>query len=116
MHFFQDKYEKSECNRLHTFLCYTYFFTLIIPTFNADQIGKLLYSVVRQNEPDLQVIICDDSESDGVYRIYNKYSAYLNLVYFKTDKHKTNCPGNTRYDGMKHIPEDTKYVLFLPPL
>nr|DAT50090.1 MAG TPA: hypothetical protein [Caudoviricetes sp.] len=29
------------------------FFTLIIPAFNADQIGKLLYSVVRQNEPDL---------------------------------------------------------------
>lgn len=88
------------------------FFTLIIPAFNADQIGKLLYSIVRQNESDLQVIICDDSESDGVYKVYNKYNVYLNLVYCKTDKHKTKCPGNTRYDGMKHISKDTKYVLF----
>lgn len=88
------------------------FFTLIIPAFNADQVGKLLYSVIRQNEPDLQVVICDDSDSDGVYRVCNKYNAYLNIVYHKTSKHKTKCPGNTRYDGMKYVSKDTKYILF----
>lgn len=91
------------------------FFTLIIPAFNADQICKLLYSIICQDEKDLEIIICDDSESNFIYKIYEIYEKNvpnINIKYFKTERHKYKCPGNTRYDAMKHISKDTKYILF----
>lgn len=91
------------------------FFTLIIPAFNADQIEKLLYSIICQDEEDLEVIICDDSDYNLIYNIYEIYQnniPNINIRYFKTEKHKYKCPGNTRYDAMKHISKDAKYILF----
>lgn len=79
------------------------FLSVIISCHNCKPyIKKLLTSIVIQNFDDVEVIISDDNSTDGFMEEVNKFNALLNIKYFKTDKHKIHCPGNTRRDGLRH--------------
>ena len=93
------------------------FFTLIIPAYNCEKtINRLLDSVVEQHEPDLKVIVIDDSDHEGLYEEFIKdYERELNIEYYprRNELYTTHCPGNTRHDGLlRALKEKTEYIFF----
>lgn len=93
------------------------FFTLIIPAYNCEKtINRLLDSIVEQHEPDLKVLVIDDSDHEGLYENFIKdYEKELNIEYYprRSEPYKFHCPGNTRHDGLvRALEENTEYILF----
>lgn len=93
------------------------FFTLIISAYNCEKtINRLLDSVVKQHEPDLKVIVIDDSDHKGLYEDFIKnYEKELNIEYYprRNELYKYHCPSNTRHDGLQRaLEENTEYILF----
>ncbi len=79
------------------------FLSVIVSCHNCkNYIKRVLNSLVIQNFDDFEVIISDDESTDGFMDIVDSYKSLLNIKYFKTEKHKVHCPGNTRRDGWKH--------------
>lgn len=88
------------------------FFTLIIPAYNPQWIIRLFESIIRQQEPDLLVIVCDDRKDEELKDITELYEMRLHIKYCHTKNHTIHQPGNTRMDAMEYVPDDTKYVFF----
>lgn len=91
-----------------------YLFSIIIPTFNCENfISRTLDSIIIQHEPNLEVIICDDSSTDKTKTIVDKYTNKLNINYFKrpAGQYTKHCPANTRREGLKRA--QGKWVIFL---
>lgn len=79
------------------------FLSVIISCHNCrDYIQKVMNSLVIQNFDDMEVIISDDCSDDNFMEVVEKYKGLLDIKYFKTNKHKYHCPGNTRRDGLSH--------------
>lgn len=79
------------------------FFSVIIPTFNsAPYIERLLDSIVAQNDPDCEVVVCDDYSTDNIEQLVRGYEDRLKIVFFKRPGgYREHCPGNTRREGQK---------------
>ena len=77
--------------------------SVIIPAYNCSKtIGRLLDSIIEQNDNDIEVIICDDWSSDNFMENVKPYYDKLNIKYYKTIPRSLHCPGNTRFDGWHH--------------
>ena len=75
--------------------------SVIIPAHNCrNTISRLLDSIVVQDYPDAEVIICDDWSEDGFMELVVPYMQMLNIVYLRAERHRIHCPGNTRRDGL----------------
>lgn len=91
-----------------------YFFSIVIPSYNCqDFIRRTLDSIVQQREPNLEVVICDDSSIDNTQLIVNQYKTKLNINLFTrpAQNYKNHCPANTRREGLKKA--TGKWVIFL---
>ena len=79
------------------------FFSVIVPTCNASPfIERLMDSIVAQNEPDTEVVVCDDYSTDNTEELVMKYADRLKVVFFKRPGgYMIHCPGNTRREGQK---------------
>ena len=86
-------------------------FSIIVPCFNCDHtIGRLLDSIVIQNESDLEVILVDDTEDHSFVKKITKYKKKLNIKIVGTDL-KNHNPGNSRNYGLDVATGD--WVLFI---
>lgn len=78
------------------------FFSVIIPAYNCSKtLSRLLDSIVKQKQSDLEVIICDDNSSEKLEEVFSKYEKDLEIIYCQT-KTSFHCPGNTRSEGLKY--------------
>lgn len=88
------------------------FLSVIVSCHNCkNYIKRVLNSLLIQNFDDFEIIISDDESTDDFMDVVNLYKSLLNIKYFKTEKHKIHCPGNTRRDGWKHATGD--WVTFM---
>ena len=86
-------------------------FSIIVPCFNCDHtIGRLLDSILIQNENDLEVILVDDTEDHSFVKRITKYKKKLNIKIVGTDL-KNHNPGNSRNYGLDVATGD--WVLFI---
>ena len=77
--------------------------SVLIPAYNcSNTIGRLLDSIIIQDDPDIEVIICDDHSTDNFMDQVVPYADKLNIKYFKTTPRDLHCPGNTRFDAWHH--------------
>jgi len=87
------------------------FFSIIVPCYNCENtIGRLLDSIVIQNEQDLEVILVDDTEDHNFLPIIDPYKTKLNIKVIGTDLHNHN-PGNSRNYGIDAASGD--WLLFI---
>jgi glycosyltransferase involved in cell wall biosynthesis len=60
--------------------------SVMIPTFNQERlIVESIESALRQDYPNLEIIVSDDCSSDNTYDAVKKYLADDRLVYFKNE-------------------------------
>lgn len=83
--------------------------SVIIPTWNrAKFLSSAINSVLNQNWPDLEIIICDDGSTDNTEKIIQSMSI-KGLKYFKLPH--TGIPAIVRNYGIMHSTGD--YIAFL---
>lgn len=86
--------------------------SVIIPAYNCRKTIKgVLNSITIQEDPDVEVVICDDQSTDNFMELVEPYKDILHIVYGKTKPHKIHCPGNTRQDGLEMATGD--WVTFI---
>jgi glycosyltransferase involved in cell wall biosynthesis len=60
--------------------------SVMIPTFNQERlIAGSIESALRQDYPNLEIIVSDDCSSDNTYDVVRQYLADGRLVYFKNE-------------------------------
>jgi glycosyltransferase involved in cell wall biosynthesis len=60
--------------------------SVMIPTFNQERlIAESIESALRQDYPNLEIIVSDDCSSDNTYDVVKQYLADERLVYFKNE-------------------------------
>ena len=93
------------------------FFTVIVPAYNCEKtINRLLDSIRQQDMNDFKVIICDDSDHEGLHEYVRPYKTDRDIEYYLREKepYRIHCPGNTRHSALKRaLQEDTQYILFV---
>lgn len=91
-----------------------YLFSIVIPTYNCEKfISKTLNSIIKTQESNLEVVICDDSSTDNTKKIIDKYHNKLNINFFTrpAGQYIKHCPANTRREGLKQA--QGKWIIFL---
>lgn len=86
--------------------------TVIIPIYNTEKyLRGSVESVIKQNYPNLSVILVDDGSPDGAPHLCDVLAAEYAQV---SVIHKENGGlSSARNAGLDNAPADTKYVLFL---
>ena len=85
---------------------------IIIPVYKTEKyLQACVESVVAQDYADLQILLVDDGSPDGSPKLCDALAEqYANVRAI----HKTNGGlSSARNAGLEHVPEGTKYVLFL---
>lgn len=83
------------------------FFSVIIPTFNReDLISKALNSVIDQNLSDFEIIVVDDGSTDRTLDVLISYGSRIKII-----QQKNEGPGKARNLGIAHA--EGKYIVFL---
>lgn len=85
---------------------------IIIPVYKTEKyLQACVESVVVQDYADLQILLVDDGSPDGSPKLCDALAEqYANVRAI----HKTNGGlSSARNAGLEHVPEGTKYVLFL---
>lgn len=85
--------------------------SVIIPVFNAENyIALALESVIKQQYPNLEIIIVDDCSSDNTSIIVNQYQQlYSYIKYYRLDRN--SGVSAARNEAIKHA--DGRYIAFL---
>lgn len=66
--------------------------TIVTPTYNQGSfIEKTIQSVLNQNYPNLQYIICDGGSTDNTVEIIKKYENYLAMWVSEPDRGQTHA-------------------------
>lgn len=87
-------------------------FSIVIPCFNCrNTIGGVLDSILRQEERDFEVLICDDRSEDRFMDVVNAYNDRLYIRYFRTEEGTMHCPSNPRQMGMDNAKGD--WIVFI---
>ena len=61
--------------------------TLMIPCFNQDRlVTKAIESALRQDYPNLEIIIADDASTDNTQEVVRKYLSDSRVKYFRSEK------------------------------
>ena len=59
------------------------FFTVIVPAWNCEKtINRLLDNIRQQDMSDFKVIICDDSDHEGLYEYVKSYEEHFQINYY----------------------------------
>lgn len=85
--------------------------SVIIPVYNVEKyLDKCVSSVIEQDMPDLEIIICDDASNDGSLNIIENYKKKDSRI--KLIAHKENQGLSvSRNDGMEIA--SGEYIFFL---
>lgn len=87
-------------------------FTIIIPTYNRTKyLKRAIDSVLSQNYPNVNILVCHDGESED----YNKFAesnSYPNVNYYFNDKNYNDLGAYSR-NRMLSLTPDINYVIFL---
>lgn len=63
------------------------FLSICIPTYNQSAaVDCLLNAIVEQWRSDIEVVICDDSQSDDTGHIVNNYAEFIPIKYVKRER------------------------------
>ena len=93
------------------------FFTVIIPAWNCEKtINRLMDSLKQQDMRDFKVIICDDSDHEGLWEYIKPYTNSMRITYYprESEPYTIHCPGNTRHSALNRaLQEDTQYIMFI---
>jgi len=93
------------------------FLTIVIPAYNCeDTIQRLMDSIRQQDTDDFKVIICDDSDHEGLHEYIRPYEQDFQIDYYmrEPEPYTIHCPGDTRHSGLlRALQEDTQYITFI---
>ncbi|MBF2000269.1 MAG: glycosyltransferase family 2 protein [Synechococcales cyanobacterium M58_A2018_015] len=83
------------------------FFSVIIPTFNRENlISKALNSVIEQNLDDFEIIVVDDGSTDRTLDVLIGYGSQIKII-----QQKNEGPGKARNLGIDNA--KGRYIVFL---
>ncbi len=86
--------------------------SVIMPTYNGERmIGEAIESVLAQDFRDLELIVVDDSSTDGTAAIVHRYTADDPRVRYVLQQPRTGGPGPARNVGLRAA--RGRYVAFL---
>ena len=87
------------------------FFSILVPAYNnAKTLPTTLDSIIKQTNPDFEIIVCDDGSNDGTLEILKDYSSKDNrLKYFKHEQNLKTL--NTRRDLIQEA--HGQYITFV---
>jgi len=62
--------------------------SILIPAYRSDFFETALLSALRQDWPNIEIIVCDDSDNDSIHFLCKKYSQYNStpIIYKKNQK------------------------------
>jgi glycosyltransferase involved in cell wall biosynthesis len=86
--------------------------SIIIPAFNVEEyISKTLYSLVKQNEKNFEIIIIDDGSKDKTYEIASNILVESEFSNYRIIKKENGGVSSARNKGLLEANGD--YVVFL---
>lgn len=72
--------------------------SVIIPTYNVERyIEECLDSILNQNYPNIEIIVCDDCSTDNTWNILGNYKDYEQILLLRNDSNlkqartRNNC-------------------------